>query len=186
MDESPNVADIQADPEAYEPMFEGKTIVMHSLAAVIMSEEYASLRQRASGFLLLNPVEGPGKVKTLLGGFKVAFQKDNQAENDDYIPPFTQGPRELIRHPLINAKNPLLAARYSTAAAMLEAETPFNGGVAYFEFEDDEFGFQNVGPNMQLVKALGYDAARLAGKHMAPVYRPDNTAQQITDYLNAN
>ncbi|MFT4532091.1 MAG: hypothetical protein ACI9T8_000099 [Candidatus Saccharimonadales bacterium] len=184
-EDSPNVADIQTDPASYIKLFEGKTIVMHSLASIIMAERYAGLREKAKGFVLLNPVEGPGLLGTLKGAIGVALQKENNEEDPKYVPSFSQGPKELIRHPIVNLRNPLFASRLSTAGSILETTTPYEDGVGYFEYADDEFGFQNVGPNLQNIKEKGYDGARLSGKHMAPVYRPEDTTRQLVEYMNA-
>lgn len=193
--ESPALADVQAYPRRFEKMFEGKTLVMHSLASILVAREHHDLTRKAKGFIFLNPVEGSSLGKIVSGAVNVAFQKNNDEEDPSYVPPFTQGPRELIRHPIINARNPFKATKYSTANTLLGringtdlgSDVPLHhGGYGYFEYDNDEFGFKDVLPEtVSLLRIKGLDAARFTGKHMAPIYRPRDTCKQLNTYLNS-
>lgn len=186
VDVSPNIADIIANPGDYKDMFTGKTIAMRSLATLLASDEYAELRSVAHGFIVDAPVEPVGISKIANGARRVAFQKENYEENPDYIPSILQGPNELRRHPIVNAKLPFIAARFSTIAAITGAPVgSFNGGLGYFEREEDEFRFQNAYnfSAVDFMKLHGYDAATFKGKHMAGVYQPDAFAAQLKNHI---
>jgi hypothetical protein len=185
VDFSPNIADVIADPDGTAKVIEGKTVYMRSLASLLTSDEYAEWRSKAHGFITDVPVEPVGIMGIANGARKVAWQKQNNEENPDHIPGFMQGPNELRRHKKINLRLPFVAAKFSTVAAIAGAPSgSFNGGLGYFEREDDEFDFQNVHGNaVDFMRTLSYDAARLPGKHMGGVYQAEAFAMQLKKYL---
>jgi hypothetical protein len=189
VDESPNVADLIANPDKFKKMIQGKTLLVRSLTSVATSDEFAAWRRGIQGMIIDAPVEPIGILKTFYRGGKLFFDRENKATAEDelYVPGKLEQPKAAFPHLITNAKNPLLAARFSTIKAISGApDGSFNGGIAYFERKDDQFGYNlvhGVGGAVKFMRMLSYDAATLEGNHMAGLCRPASSVAQIKDYL---
>lgn len=172
------VADILANPENFLKESRRRLVVSHSFGAIAIRE--------AVRVVMLNPVEPTPLHQTFKGALRVATnQKIGREPNVPQLG-LTDPARELMRHPVINAKIPFWVRRASGLQVLINGGThAFPGGQYYLPTNEDEFGFGRV-EYVERALEQGIIAELLSGYHNQPLLHPASAVQHIYNLFEQN